>query len=59
MEQSDLPGAANGDSPDAWNYTDLFRAAATYITGAHAFKVGFNFGYPRRTQWTSNIGSLP
>jgi carboxypeptidase family protein len=49
--------AANGDSTDTWNYTDLFRATASYITGAHAFKVGFNLGYPRQTQWIYNIDS--
>ena len=38
--------AANGDSTDTWNYTDLFRATASYITGAHAFKVGVNLGVP-------------
>jgi hypothetical protein len=49
--------AANGDSTDTWNYTDLLRATASYITGAHAFKVGVNLGFPRQTQWIYNIDS--
>ena len=49
--------AANGDSTDTWNRTDLFRTAASYITGAHAFKVGFNLGFPRQTQQVYNIDS--
>src|SRR4030095_3438945 len=49
--------AANGDSTDTWNYTDLFRMTTSYITGSHAFKVGFNLGSPRQTQWIYNIDS--
>ena len=49
--------AANGDSTDTWNYTDLLRATASYITGAHAFKIGVNLGFPRQTQWIYNIDS--
>jgi carboxypeptidase family protein len=49
--------AANGDSTDTWNYTDLFRMTTSYITGAHAFKVGFNLGFPRQDQWIYNIDS--
>ena len=49
--------AANGDSTDTWNYTDLFRLTGSYITGAHALKVGVNLGFPRQTQWIYNIDS--
>jgi Carboxypeptidase regulatory-like domain len=49
--------AANGDSTDTWNRTVLFRSAASYITGAHAFKVGFNLGFPRQSQQVYNIDS--
>ena len=49
--------AANGDSTDTWNYTDLFRLTTSYITGAHAFKVGFNLGFPHQTQAIYNIDS--
>ena len=36
--------AANGASTATWNYTDLFRMVTSYVTGAHAFKVGFHLG---------------
>jgi len=49
--------AANGDSTDTWNYTDLLRMTGSYITGAHAFRVGVNLGFPRQTQWIYNIDS--
>ena len=49
--------AANGDSTDTWNRTDLFRVATSYITGAHSFKVGVNLGFPRQSQSIYNIDS--
>src|SRR5688572_2266576 len=33
------------DSRDTWLYTAVYRATASYITGAHAFKGGVNLGY--------------
>jgi hypothetical protein len=39
-------GTNNAPSPfrDTEYLTSFYRAAASYVTGAHAFKVGFNFG---------------
>lgn len=49
--------AVAGDSTDTWNYTDQVRGAGSYITGAHALKIGFNLGFPRQDQWIYNIDS--
>jgi hypothetical protein len=40
--------AESGTSTDTWNRTFLSRMAASYITGAHALKVGF--AYERASQ---------
>ncbi len=39
--------AANGAAPynNSWNWNLHYRFAASYITGSHAFKVGFNNAY--------------
>jgi carboxypeptidase family protein len=36
---------AVGDNRDTWLYASVIRMNASYITGAHAFKAGFNLGF--------------
>ena len=36
---------AVGDQRNTWLPTQVYRANASYITGAHSFKVGFNLGF--------------
>ena len=44
---------ANGYN-NSWNWNIHYRAAMSYITGAHVFKVGFNnaYGHHENTQYT-------
>ena len=45
LEQSTgLNYRATPQAQNTWNESVFWRAAASYITGAHAFKVGFNYG---------------
>ncbi len=36
---------AVGDNRNTWLPTAVYRASTAYITGAHAFKIGFNLGF--------------
>jgi hypothetical protein len=42
-QSSNLSYRAKGSDTDTWNRTFLWRGAMSYITGAHALKVGANF----------------
>ena len=44
---------ANGYN-NSWNWNIHYRAAMSYITGAHVFKVGFNnaYGHHENTNYT-------
>ena len=48
---------ARGESTDTWNYTRMYSGAASYITGAHAFKTGVNLTFSAQDQWIYNIDS--
>jgi Carboxypeptidase regulatory-like domain len=48
---------AAGGGTDTWNYTFLPRMSMSYITGAHAFKVGLNLGFSKQDQWRYSIDS--
>src|SRR5688572_26236877 len=60
---TDNPSAYNGASltyrsaaqfNNSWNWNLHYRAAVSYITGSHAFKVGFNnaYGYHNETTYS-------
>lgn len=46
-----------GESNNSWHYLDQVRFTASYITGAHAFKVGVNPTWPHQSQETYTIDS--
>jgi hypothetical protein len=50
-QSTDMSYRAAGGGTDTWNYTFLPRMAVSYITGAHALKVGFNLGFSEQDQW--------
>jgi hypothetical protein len=53
--------AATGDNPynNSWNWNIHYRAAMSYITGSHAFKVGFNNAYGHHENTTYNSPASP
>ena len=46
--------AAGGTFNNSWNWNIHYRAAVSYITGSHSFKVGFNnaYGHHENTSYT-------
>jgi hypothetical protein len=54
--------AATGVAPynNSWNWNIHYRAAMSYITGSHAFKVGFNnaYGHHENTTYSSPASPL-
>lgn len=48
---------AVGDNRDTWMYSSVYRANVSYITGAHALKVGFNLGFNSQDQSIFNTDS--
>jgi hypothetical protein len=54
--------AATGVAPynNSWNWNLHYRAAVSYITGSHAFKVGFNnaYGHHENTTYSSPASPL-
>jgi hypothetical protein len=54
--------AATGAAPynNSWNWNLHYRAAMSYITGSHAFKVGFNnaYGHHENTTYSSPASPL-
>jgi hypothetical protein len=54
--------AATGVAPynNSWNWNIHYRAAMSYITGSHAFKVGFNnaYGHHENTTYASPASPL-
>ena len=46
--------AAGGTFNNSWNWNLHYRAAVSYITGSHSFKVGFNnaYGHHENTSYT-------
>jgi hypothetical protein len=53
--------AATGDNPynNSWNWNIHYRAAMSYITGSHAFKVGFNNAYGHHENTTYSSPAAP
>jgi hypothetical protein len=54
--------AATGNAPynNSWNWNLHYRAAVSYITGSHSFKVGFNnaYGHHENTTYSSPASPL-
>ena len=44
---------------NSWNWNLHYRAAVSYITGSHAFKVGFNNAYLHHDNTTYSAPALP
>jgi hypothetical protein len=51
---------ADGPYNNSWNWNIHYRAAMSYITGSHAFKVGFNnaYGHHENTVYASPASPL-
>src|SRR6187399_2582446 len=51
--------ASSGTFNNSWNWNLHYRVAASYITGSHAFKVGFNNAYLHHENTTYSSPAAP
>lgn len=51
--------AASGTFNNSWNWNIHYRAAVSYVTGSHTFKVGFNNAYGHHENTTYSSPAMP
>ena len=57
--QPDVPRRPARRYNNSWNWNLHYRAAVSYITGSHTFKVGFNNAYGHHENTTYTIPATP